>query len=94
MEQAGDKVLRLKTVIEATPGALARLLQLFDERSVIPRRVSVQRFHLPGTNRDIMQISIELTTLDLTLDAMRFIAAKTAQMPGALSTIFGEARAE
>ena len=55
MQVANAATLRLKAVVEADPGALVRVLQLFQARNLIPRSVASERL-----GDEYLQIQIEL----------------------------------
>ena len=55
--------LRLKAIVEADPGALIRLLQLFQIRNVIPRRVRARRLGC-----EFIEAEIELDAAEVTTD--------------------------
>jgi hypothetical protein len=80
-------VLRLKAVTQVEADALVRVLQLFRGRNVVPRRVSAERTAVRGTTSEVLQIVIEVSPTDISLDAMLLISAKVKQMPIALSAM-------
>jgi hypothetical protein len=86
--RAGANVLRLKAVTQVEADALIRVLQLFRGRNVVPRRVSAERMTVRGTTSDVLQIEIELSMVDISLDNLRLITEKIKQMPIALSAVF------
>lgn len=84
-------MLRLKAVVaEIGADALIRVLQVLQDCNVNPAKVSAQRLLLRHQNREVMHVEVELTPTDITLDALRLVAAKIAQMPTNLSTVFGQ----
>lgn len=84
--------LRLKAIVaEVGVDALIRVLRVFQDRNVNPRKVSAQRVLLRSQGREALHLEVEFAIADLTLDALRFIAANIAQMPTTVSTVFGEA---
>lgn len=68
--------LRLKAIVEADPGALIRLLQLFQIRNVTPVRVLSRRLGC-----EYVEAEIELNPAEMTLDTLRLIAAKAQELP-------------
>jgi hypothetical protein len=88
-------MLRLKVVIgEVAADAIIRVLQLFHDRNIAPRKITAQRLLLHHRNDEVMHLEIELASADITIDALRFVAAHLAQMPTTLSTVFGQDAAE
>ena len=68
--------LRLKAIVEADPGALIRLLQLFQIRNVTPHQVRARRI-----GSEFLEAEIEIGATDLPLDTPRLIAAKAQELP-------------
>ena len=68
--------LRLKTIVEADPGALVRLLQSFQTRNVIPRRVRAQRL-----GDGFIEAEIEFDAAEIAPETLRLIAAKLQELP-------------
>jgi hypothetical protein len=84
-------ILRLKAVVShVETEALIRVLQIFQDRNINPQRVSAQRVLLRSQSREVLHIDVEFATSDLPMHALRFIAAKIAEMPITLSTVFGQ----
>ena len=81
-------MLRLKAVARVEPGALIRVLQPFQDRDIVPHKVTAQRLLLRCENREVMHVEIELAA-DITMDVLRIIAARITQLPITLSTVFG-----
>jgi (p)ppGpp synthase/HD superfamily hydrolase len=72
-------LLRLRVVADADPGALARVLEQFQNLNVVPRRV-VAEF---ATNDKLhMQVDI----FGLTADRLTLIAAQIAETPAVISS--------
>jgi hypothetical protein len=71
-------LLRLRVVADADPGALARVLERFQNLSVLPRRI-VAEF---GTNE---QLHIQVDVFGLTEERLTLIAAKIGQVPSIVS---------
>lgn len=93
--QANNNTLRLKAVVaELEAGTIIRVLQLFQERNIAPRMITAQRLLLRHRTDELMHIEIELDAADATIDTLRLIAAKIAQMPITLSTVFGRDSAQ
>lgn len=82
MSQADAAALRLKAIVEADPGALIRLLQLFQIRNVMPRQLRARR--LGG---EFIEAEIEVGAGDITLDVLRLIAAKARELPITLTAV-------
>jgi hypothetical protein len=76
MSRTEPAALRLKAIVAADPGALIRLLQLFQIRNVTPHQVRARR--LGG---EFVEAEIEIGACDLTLDTLRLIAAKAQELP-------------
>lgn len=74
--------LRLKAILEADPGALIRLLQLFQTRNVTPRHVRARRLGL-----ELIEAEIELDAAEITAEVMRLIAAKAQELPITLAAV-------
>ncbi|HEV8329933.1 MAG TPA: hypothetical protein VGQ22_00810 [Steroidobacteraceae bacterium] len=68
--------LRLKAIVEADPGALIRLLQLFQIRNVTPVRVLSRRLGC-----EYVEAEIELNPAEMTIETLRLIAAKAQELP-------------
>lgn len=80
--------LRLKAIVEADPGALIRLLQLFQIRNVIPLRVRSRRL-----GREFIEAEIELDAAEVTSDTLRLVAAKAQELPITLAAVVLEPEA-
>jgi prephenate dehydratase len=65
----------LKAIIEADPGALIRLLQLFQTRNLTPRAVRARRLGL-----EYIEAEIEFDDAELTAETLRLIAAKAQEL--------------
>lgn len=72
------QVLHLRVAAEADPGALARVLERFQNLNVIPRRVIAEW----GIN-DLLHIKVEIA--DLNEERLTLIAAKIGQVPSILN---------
>lgn len=75
-------VLRLKAVTEADPGALVRVLQLFQMRNVVPRRVSAAR-----VGALYQEIEMEVDRAHLGPDVFRLIVARLNELPVVLAAV-------
>lgn len=75
-------VLRLKAIVEADPGALIRLLQLFQTRNVIPSAVRARRLGL-----EYIEAEIEFDSVELPAATLRLIAAKAQELPITLAAV-------
>lgn len=91
MHVADPPILSLKAVVELQASSLIAVLQPFQDQQVVPRRVTAQRASLRAARGEVLQIEVELAISDLTMDALRFIAAKITQLPITLSTVFSQA---
>ena len=76
MSRPDAAALRLKAIVEADPGALIRLLQLFQVRNITPLRVRARRLGF-----EFVEAEIELDGIELTIDVLRLIAAKAQELP-------------
>jgi hypothetical protein len=74
MQSETLRPFRLQVVAEADPGALARVLERFQNLNLLPRRVIAEQ----ATNGRV-HIAVDVT--DLTEPALDLIAAKIAQLP-------------
>jgi hypothetical protein len=72
----------LKAIIEADPGALIRLLQLFQIRNVTPSAVRARQLGL-----EYIEVEIELHGVELTAETLRLIAAKAQELPITLAAV-------
>lgn len=76
---------RLEVETDLDPGNLTRVLHFFQARNVMPVRVHVQRVAADGC-----AITVDVATADLSLDVMKLIAAKIAEMPSAIRSAVRE----
>jgi hypothetical protein len=74
--------LRLKAIVEADPGALIRLLHLFQIRNIVPRAVRARRLGL-----EYIEAEIEFDGAELTAETLRLIAAKAQELPITLAAV-------
>lgn len=74
--------LRLKAIVEADPGALIRLLQLFQIRNVSPLHVRARRLGC-----EFIEAEIELDAAEITIDTLRLVAAKAQELPITLAAV-------
>lgn len=72
----------LKAIIEADPGALIRLLQLFQTRNIVPRAVRARRLGL-----EYIEAEIEFDDVQLTAETLRLIAAKAQELSITLAAV-------
>ena len=72
----------LKAIIEADPGALIRLLQLFHTRNLIPRAGRARRL-----GREYIEAEIEFDDVELTAETLRLIAAKAQELSITLAAV-------
>ena len=75
-------VLRLKAIVEADPGALIRLLQLFQIRNIVPLHVRARRLGC-----EFLETEIELDSAEISGDVLRLIAAKAQELPITLAAV-------
>jgi hypothetical protein len=80
--------LRLKAIVEADPGALIRLLQLFQIRNVTPLLVRSRRLGV-----EYIEAEIELADAEMSVDTLRLIAAKAQELPITLAAVVLEPEA-
>jgi hypothetical protein len=80
--------LRLKAIVEADPGALVRLLQLFQIRNAIPLRVRARRLGC-----EFIEAEIELDAAEMKIETLRLIAAKAQELPITLAAVVLEPEA-
>ena len=76
MSPLDPAALRLKAIVEADPGALIRLLQLFQIRNVTPVRVQSRRLGC-----EYVEAEIELNPAEMTMETLRLVAAKAQELP-------------
>jgi hypothetical protein len=74
--------LRLKAIVEADPGALIRLLQLFQARNLTPRNVLARRI-----GGEFIEAEIEIGASELTIDSLRLIVAKAQELSVTLAAV-------
>ncbi len=72
----------LKAIIEADPGALIRLLQLFQTRNIVPRAVRARRLGL-----EYIEAEIEFDYAELPAETVRLIAAKAQELSITLAAV-------
>ena len=72
----------LKAIVEADPGALIRLLQLFQARNIVPRAVRARRLGL-----EYIEAEIEFDNMELSAETLRLIAAKAQELPITLAAV-------
>jgi hypothetical protein len=72
-------LLRLQVTADADPGALARILERFQNLNVLPRRL-ISEF---GTDD---KLHIQVDVFGLTEERLTLIAAKIGQVPSILNT--------
>ena len=75
-------VLRLKAIVEADPGALIRLLQLFQIRNIVPSSVRARRLGL-----EYIEAEIEFAGGELTAETLRLVTAKAQELPITLAAV-------
>ena len=73
---------RLKVLAEADPGAIARVLQPFQSRNIVPHRVRIDRI-----GEDYLEIAVDVATADIQPDALQRIAAQLGQLPDVMVAI-------
>ena len=74
-------LLRLRVTAEADPGAVARVLERFQNLNIVPRRV-IAEF---GTG-DILHVQVDISGMDE--EHLTCIAAKIAQVPCVLNAFW------
>jgi hypothetical protein len=72
----------LKAIVEADPGALIRLLQLFQARHIVPRAVRARRLGL-----EYIEAEIEFDSTELSTEMLRLITAKAQELPITLAAV-------
>src|SRR4030095_2570046 len=82
MSPSDAAALRLKAIVEADPGALIRLLQLFQIRNVTPLQVRARRL-----GPEFIEAEIELAGAEMTIDTLRLIVAKAQELPITLAAV-------
>ena len=74
--------MHLKAIVEADPGALIRLLQLFQVRNLVPSAVRARRLGL-----EYIEAEIEFDGVELTAETLRLIVAKAQELPITLAAV-------
>ena len=82
MHSPDAAALRLKAIVEADPGALIRLLQLFQIRNIVPSAVRARRFGL-----EYIEAEIEFAGGELTAETLRLVTAKAQELPITLAAV-------
>jgi prephenate dehydratase len=82
MSRPDAAALRLKAIVEADPGALIRLLQLFQIRNLTPVRVRARRL-----GSEFIEAEIEFNEAEITIDILHLIAAKAQELPITLAAV-------
>jgi|GEM_PF-2111701 hypothetical protein len=72
----------LKAIVEADPGALIRLLQLFQVRNIVPSAVRARRLGL-----EYIEAEIEFDGVELTAETLQLITAKAQELPITLAAV-------
>jgi hypothetical protein len=72
----------LKAIVEAYPGALIRLLQLFQVRNIVPSAVRARRLGL-----EYIEAEIEFDGVELTAETLQLITAKAQELPITLAAV-------
>ena len=85
MSPPNAAVLRLKAIVEADPGALIRLLQLFQVRNIAPLHVRARRLGC-----EFIEAEIELDATEMTIDMLRLIVAKAQELPITLAAVVAD----
>jgi hypothetical protein len=80
-----EKSRRLEVETDLDPGNLIRVLHFFQTRNVTPVRVYAQR-----VAEDSCAITVDVEVSELSLDVMKLIAAKIAEMPFAIRSAVRE----
>jgi hypothetical protein len=88
MSRPDAAALRLKAIVEADPGALIRLLQLFQIRNVTPLHVRARRLGC-----EFIEAEIEFHDTEITIDTLRLVAAKAQELPITLAAVVLEREA-
>ena len=78
MSSPASSLLRLRVVADADPGALARILERFQNINVVPRRV-IAEFATNG------KLHVQVDICGLTEERLTLIAAKIEQAPAVVS---------
>jgi hypothetical protein len=82
MSPSDAAALRLKAIVEADPGALIRLLQLFQIRNVTPLHVRSRRLGV-----EYIEAEIEVDGTELPMATLQLIAAKAQELPVTLAAV-------
>jgi hypothetical protein len=77
-------LLRLRVAADADPGALARVLERFQNLNIVPRRITAEF----GSN-DTLHIQADI--FGLTEERLTLIAAKISQVPSIMSAYWHRA---
>jgi len=75
-------LMRLKAIVEADPGALIRLLQLFQVRNIVPLHVRARRLGC-----EFVETQIDLDSAEITGEVLRLVAAKAQELPITLAAV-------
>ena len=89
MSRPHAAALRLKAILEADPGALVRLLQLFQTRNIVPLHVRARRL-----GYEFIEAEFELDSAEIPLATLRLVAAKAQELPITLAAVVLEPGAE
>lgn len=87
MSSENGSVLQIKVIVELDPGAVIRVLQHFQERNVVPRRVSAQSL---GTE----YIQVEFEVAGLAVEAVHQIVSKIRSAPTAIAAVLCDSEIE
>ncbi len=79
MSSPASSLLRLRVVADADPGALARVLERFQNLNVVPRKVVAEY----ATN-DKLHVQVDI--VGVTAERLTLIAAKIAATPAVISS--------
>lgn len=79
MSSPASSLLRLRVVADADPGALARVLERFQNLNVVPRKVVAEY----ATN-DKLRVQVDI--VGVTAERLTLIAAKIAATPAVISS--------
>lgn len=82
MQLDNAAVLRLKAIMEADPGALVRVLEHFQRRNIVPRRVVSERM-----GESYVQIYIEVDPVELVNESFSLVVAKINELPVVLLAV-------
>ena len=76
MQSDNAVVWQLRILAEADPGALVRVLQLFQARNLVPRRITAARVDI-----EFLEIWIDIDPADCAQEAFRLVVAKIGELP-------------